>query len=466
MPEELRYSNDHEWVERRGRPGPDRHHRLRAGRARRRRVRPGPRGRRRGAGRARAFSEVESTKSVSDIYAPVRARSWRSTTTSADHPELLNEDPYGDGWLCVIELADPASSTRCSTPPAYRALDRGLRAGGDVADVFCNQLRAPQPAGRELLLVVRRAARPRPTTARSRIHPVDPLQDAPGPRTRSCVDLDDAARRRRRRWSCAPGRNAGHALRARPTASPASAATPTATSSSTTSPCRAATPRSSALADGGYVVRDVGSLNGTYVNRERIDEGHARATATSCRSASSGWCSSDAARRVTGVDGDRAYLSIGEVLALLQDEFPDVTISKIRFLESQGLIDPERTPSGYRKFYDADVERLRLILREQREQLPAAEGDQGPPRRGRGDRSASLRPLPPPIDGARRAGAEPRRPSRRGRAAARRRRARAGRRIAPPTGWSRPMRTSPNRPPSRRRRPRSRPTRARASCRA
>ena len=64
---------------------------------------------------------------------------------------------------------------------------------------------------------------------------------------------------------------------------------------------------------------------------------------------------------------DRAYLSIGEVLGLLQDEFPDVTISKIRFLESQGLIDPERTPSGYRKFYDADIERLRFILREQRE---------------------------------------------------------------------------------------------------
>jgi DNA-binding transcriptional MerR regulator len=60
-------------------------------------------------------------------------------------------------------------------------------------------------------------------------------------------------------------------------------------------------------------------------------------------------------------------LSIGEVLALLQDEFPDVTISKIRFLESQGLIDPERTPSGYRKFYDPDVERLRFILREQKE---------------------------------------------------------------------------------------------------
>jgi DNA-binding transcriptional MerR regulator len=64
---------------------------------------------------------------------------------------------------------------------------------------------------------------------------------------------------------------------------------------------------------------------------------------------------------------DRPYLSIGEVLALLKDEFADVTISKIRFLESQGLIDPERTPSGYRKFYDAEVERLRWILRQQKE---------------------------------------------------------------------------------------------------
>src|SRR5262245_41499547 len=65
--------------------------------------------------------------------------------------------------------------------------------------------------------------------------------------------------------------------------------------------------------------------------------------------------------------GDRSYLSIGEVLSMLQDEFPDVTISKIRFLESQGLIDPERTPSGYRKFYPADIERLRFILHEQKE---------------------------------------------------------------------------------------------------
>jgi DNA-binding transcriptional MerR regulator len=64
---------------------------------------------------------------------------------------------------------------------------------------------------------------------------------------------------------------------------------------------------------------------------------------------------------------ERSHLSIGEVLNLLQDEFPDITISKIRFLESQGLLDPERTPSGYRKFYEEDIERLRWILRQQKE---------------------------------------------------------------------------------------------------
>jgi len=94
---------------------------------------------------------------------------------------------------------------------------------------------------------------------------------------------------------------------------------------------------------------------------------------------------------------ERGYLSIGEVLALLKEEFPDVTISKIRFLESQGLLDPERSPSGYRKFYEADVERLRWILRQQREhflplkvikgKLGAGEAPGGPP----GDRSDGRR---------------------------------------------------------------------------
>jgi DNA-binding transcriptional MerR regulator len=64
----------------------------------------------------------------------------------------------------------------------------------------------------------------------------------------------------------------------------------------------------------------------------------------------------------------RSYLSIGEVLLALKTEFPDITISKIRFLEGEGLIEPERTASGYRKFYDRDVERLRSILRMQRDE--------------------------------------------------------------------------------------------------
>jgi DNA-binding transcriptional MerR regulator len=64
---------------------------------------------------------------------------------------------------------------------------------------------------------------------------------------------------------------------------------------------------------------------------------------------------------------ERRHVSIGDVLDRLRDEFPDVTVSKIRFLESQGLIDPERTPSGYRKFYDDDIERLRWVLRQQKD---------------------------------------------------------------------------------------------------
>jgi DNA-binding transcriptional MerR regulator len=64
----------------------------------------------------------------------------------------------------------------------------------------------------------------------------------------------------------------------------------------------------------------------------------------------------------------RAYLGIGEVLARLRGEFPDVSVSKIRFLESEGLIEPARSPSGYRRFDEADVERLRYILTAQRDQ--------------------------------------------------------------------------------------------------
>jgi DNA-binding transcriptional MerR regulator len=98
---------------------------------------------------------------------------------------------------------------------------------------------------------------------------------------------------------------------------------------------------------------------------------------------------------------DRSFLSIGEVLSLLKDEFEDITISKIRFLESQGLLDPERTPSGYRKFYDADVDRLRWILRQQKENfLPLKvikdrllPGDDGSPMVAQGDEPAAA-PVP------------------------------------------------------------------------
>jgi DNA-binding transcriptional MerR regulator len=59
--------------------------------------------------------------------------------------------------------------------------------------------------------------------------------------------------------------------------------------------------------------------------------------------------------------------TIGEVLNQLRDEFDDITISKIRFLESEGLINPDRTESGYRKFTPGDIDRLRYVLRAQRD---------------------------------------------------------------------------------------------------
>jgi DNA-binding transcriptional MerR regulator len=64
---------------------------------------------------------------------------------------------------------------------------------------------------------------------------------------------------------------------------------------------------------------------------------------------------------------DTDQLSIGEVINLLRDDFPDVSVSKIRFLESQGLIDPDRSGSGYRQFDGTDVARLRFILQQQRD---------------------------------------------------------------------------------------------------
>ena len=80
-----------------------------------------------------------------------------------------------------------------------------------------------------------------------------------------------------------------------------------------------------------------------------------------------------------------ARITIGQAVADLKAEFPDVDIkeSKIRHLENEGLVEPERTPSGYRKYSVDDMEKLRYIIRAQREHYLPLQGDPGAPRRPR-----------------------------------------------------------------------------------
>ena len=122
VPDDLRYTADHEWarLEDGGRmrigitdyaqdalgdvvfvqlPAPDAH--LAAG---------------------ASCSEVESTKSVSDVYAPLEGDVVEVNSALADAPQRLNEDPYGDGWLCVIQLTDPSAFDGLLDPQAYRDL--------------------------------------------------------------------------------------------------------------------------------------------------------------------------------------------------------------------------------------------------------------------------------------------------------------------------------------------------------
>ena len=123
-PEELRYSTDHEWA------------RLEGGRIRigitdyaqdalgdvvyvelpevGRTVTSGD-----------SFSEVESTKSVSEIYAPLAGTIAEVNSELADNPETINEDPYGDGWICVIEPSDPDAFENLLDADGYRALIEG-----------------------------------------------------------------------------------------------------------------------------------------------------------------------------------------------------------------------------------------------------------------------------------------------------------------------------------------------------
>jgi glycine cleavage system H protein len=69
-----------------------------------------------------SFSEVESTKSVSDVYAPVSGVVVEVNSESSDAPQRINEDPYGDGWLAVIEMNDQAEYEALLNAAAYRKL--------------------------------------------------------------------------------------------------------------------------------------------------------------------------------------------------------------------------------------------------------------------------------------------------------------------------------------------------------
>ena len=232
-----------------------------------------------------------------------------------------------------------------------------------MADVFCNNCGHQNPPGANFCSSCGHAARARPPRTRTRItFPIDATPEAG--EDELPVDLDDSrpdgGRARRR-----PGPQRRLRVRPRALTSPRPAATPRATSSSTTSPCRAATPRSSAPT-AATCVRDVGSLNGTYLNRRA---GRGEAPLANGDELQIGkfklvfYASGD-----TAPDDDRApHLSIGEVLALLQDEFPDVTISKIRFLESQGLHRPRAHAVGLPEVLRRRHRAAALDPRQQRE---------------------------------------------------------------------------------------------------
>jgi glycine cleavage system H protein len=75
--------------------------------------------------RGASFSEVESTKSVSEIYAPVSGVIAEINADLADSPERLNDDPYGEGWICIIDPTDPAQLDELLDAEGYRALIEG-----------------------------------------------------------------------------------------------------------------------------------------------------------------------------------------------------------------------------------------------------------------------------------------------------------------------------------------------------
>src|SRR3954451_720792 len=121
VPEDLRYTSDHEWVRQEG-------GRVRIGITDYAQDAlgdvvfvqlPEPGSKVESGG---SFSEVESTKSVSDVYAPVAGTVIEVNNELADAPQRLNEDPYGEGWICVIEPSDPSAFDSLLDAAAYQAL--------------------------------------------------------------------------------------------------------------------------------------------------------------------------------------------------------------------------------------------------------------------------------------------------------------------------------------------------------
>ena len=127
FPEDLRYSSEHEWVRGRRRPRRDRHHRLRAGRARRRRVRAAARRRaRRSIAGASVRRDRVDQVGVGRLRAGHRARSSRSTTRSTTRPSCSTTTPTATGWIFEVELADPAELDALLDAAAYRGPGGGL----------------------------------------------------------------------------------------------------------------------------------------------------------------------------------------------------------------------------------------------------------------------------------------------------------------------------------------------------
>ena len=124
VPDDLRYSTDHEWVRTDGGLARVGITDYAAGRTRRHRLRRASGSGRHGRGGG-LVGEIESTKSVSEVYAPVGGRIVAVNSALADAPEQVNADPYGAGWICEIELSDPDQPAALLDAAAYRTLIAG-----------------------------------------------------------------------------------------------------------------------------------------------------------------------------------------------------------------------------------------------------------------------------------------------------------------------------------------------------